>query len=257
MNIMVFDIETIPDIELGKKIYSLNSLSNEDVFLALCALRKDSVGHSFFPHFLQKIIVISVLFKYDNYIKVWSLGSIQSGEKELLKRFFFGIEKYVPILVSWNGCRFDLPVIHYRSLLHKVSSRVYWETGSCKKEFRWNNYLNRFHYRHIDLMDILSAYQSTAFASLDIISSMLGFPGKINMSGERVWDVFNSGNIEDIRNYCEIDVLNTYCIYLRFELIRGFLTENKYEYFMKNLLSYLRKEKNKEHLKDFLDLINF
>ena len=80
-----------------------------------------------------------------------------------------------------------LPVLHYRALLHKVAAPTYWETGDNQQNFRWNNYLSRFHYRHMDLMDLIAGYQNRAFAPLDDIASMLGFPGKMGMSGDKVW----------------------------------------------------------------------
>ena len=123
--------------------------------------------------------------------------------------------------MSWNGTGFDLPVLHYRSLLGDVSAGGYWEVGDNDREYRWNNYLNRFHWRHIDLMDILAGHQGRANAPLDDISKLLDLPGKGTVSGQDVSSLFLDGKLETIRNYCETDVLNTYLIYLRFEALRG------------------------------------
>ena len=157
---------------------------------------------------------------------MWSLGTPQSTEKELISRFFDGIERYAPNLVSWNGSGFDLPVLHYRSLIHGVTAPRYWDVGEHDREYRWNNYLNRFHWRHVDLMDVLSGYQPRAAAPLDEIAALLGLPGKQGMSGAHVWDAYRAGEIKQIRDYCETDVLNTYLIYLRLELIRGNLSRD-------------------------------
>jgi predicted PolB exonuclease-like 3'-5' exonuclease len=78
-------------------------------------------------------------------------------------------------------------------------------------------------------MDVLAAYQPRASASLDQIAVMLGFPGKLGMSGDKVWDKFKEGGIREIRDYCETDVLNTWLVYLRFELMRGNLNETELE----------------------------
>jgi predicted PolB exonuclease-like 3'-5' exonuclease len=123
--------------------------------------------------------------------------------------------------VSWNGGGFDLPVLHYRALKHGIEAPRYWETGDSDRDFRWNNYLNRYHSRHTDLMDVLSGYQARASASLDQVALLLGFPGKLGMSGDKVWDKFRDGAIGEIRNYCETDVLNTWLVYLRYERMRG------------------------------------
>ena len=77
-------------------------------------------------------------------------------------------------------------------------------------------------------MDVLSGYQPRASARLDEIASMLGFPGKMGMDGSRVWETYLAGEIGAIRDYCETDVLNTFLVYLRFELMRGHLTREKY-----------------------------
>jgi predicted PolB exonuclease-like 3'-5' exonuclease len=254
MNILVFDIETIPDLDAGRKIYDLAGLSDEDTLSAMQTLRRIKTGNDFFPHYLQKIVAISLVLEKDNQCTVWSLGDESSTEKELIQRFYHGIEKYMPTLVSWNGGGFDLPVLHYRALHHAISAPTYWESGEHKSDFRWNNYLNRFHYRHMDLMDILAAYQSKAYAPLDDIAVLLGFPGKMGMKGDKVFDEYQSGNLAGIRNYCETDVLNTYCVYLRFELMRGSITEQRYHESILNLKNYLNDEGQKRpHLKEFLN----
>ncbi|HSN71690.1 MAG TPA: 3'-5' exonuclease, partial [Steroidobacteraceae bacterium] len=146
----------------------------------------------------------------------------------LIQRFFDGIDKYTPDLVSWNGCGFDLPVLHYRALRHGIVAARYWETGDEDQAFRWNNYLNRYHWRHLDLMDVLSGYQARGRASLQNVATLLGLPGKLGMSGEKVWEAWLDGRIVDIRRYCETDVLNTFLVYLRFESMRGHLGPAQY-----------------------------
>jgi predicted PolB exonuclease-like 3'-5' exonuclease len=247
MSILVFDIETIPDCESGRKLYDLQGLADEETALAMFALRRNKVGHNFLPHHLQKIAAISLLFNEGDKLKVCSLGEETADEKELITRFFAGIDKYMPTLVSWNGGGFDLPVLHYRALLHNISAPTYWEMGEQKSDFRWNNYLNRFHLRHIDLMDLLSSYQNKAFAPLDEMASMLGFPGKMGMHGAEVWKAYQQGRLKDIRDYCETDVLNTYCVYLRFERLRGVLTEEKYQQKIQNLRDYLGEDSERLH----------
>ncbi len=253
MTILVFDIETIPDVETGRKLHSLDDLSDEDTASALFALRRAKVGNDFLPHYLQKVVAISLVISNASNLKVWSLGDETSDEKELIQRFFAGIDKHTPTLVSWNGSGFDLPVLHYRALLHGIEASTYWEAGDNQQGFRWNNYLNRFHYRHLDLMDVLAGYQNKAFAPLDDIASMLGFPGKMGMSGSKVWDNYLQGNLKGIRNYCETDVLNTYCVYLRFEQMRGIINNNEYRAALERLHEYLLSENTKPHLQEFLN----
>lgn len=251
MNVFVFDIETIPDVDSGRRIMQLEGLSDEDVAKAMFHQRRQETGGEFLRHHMHRVVAISAVLRSGDKVKVWSLGEPDSSEAELIQRFFDGIDKFVPTLVSWNGGGFDLPVLHYRALVHGVCCTRYWDTGEEDRDFRWNNYLSRFHARHTDLMDVLSAYQPRACAPLDEIATMLGFPGKMGMSGAHVWDAYCDGNIEGIRNYCETDVLNTYLVYLRFELIRGRLTPEGYQRECELLRETLRGE-NKSHLNEFL-----
>jgi len=253
MNILVFDVETIPDIDSGKKIFNLEGLSDKNAAELMFSHRyqKSNGRTEFLQHYLHKIVTISVVLKTDDKLSVWSLGDKNSTETELLERFFEGIEQYTPVIVSWNGSGFDLPVIHYRSLIHGVVAQRYWENGDDDQSFRWNNYLSRFHSRHTDLMDVLSGYITTARAPLNEIATILGFPGKMGMSGEKVWDCYLDGDIESIRNYCETDVLNTYLIYLKYQLMRGRLTNDLYITECQKVCDMLENE-NKIHLKEFL-----
>ena len=250
-NLFVFDIETIHDCAAGRKLYGLQDLDDNAVSEAMFTLRRQSHGNDFLPHYLQQIVAISAVFRSRDHLKVWSLGEPDSTEKELIERFFSGLEKYIPNLVSWNGSGFDLPVLHYRALFHGVKAPRYWETGDQDQQFRWNNYLNRYHYRHLDLMDVLAAYQNRANAPLDHIATLLNFPGKMGKSGGSVWQQYQVGEITDIRNYCETDVLNTYLVYLRFELLRGNLTTEHYDTELDRVRQLL-KEENKPHFSEFL-----
>ncbi len=253
MSVLVFDIETIPDIDAGKRLYQLDGLSDTDCAEAMFALRREKTGHDFLPHYMQKVCAISLVLSHGSQIKVWSLGDEQSDEKEIISRFFTGIDKHIPRLVSWNGGGFDLPVLHYRALLHGIEAPTYWESGDNQQNFRWNNYLSRFHNRHLDLMDVLSGYQMRAVAPLDEIASLLGFPGKMGMSGARVWEQYLAGNLKGIRDYCETDVLNTFCVYLRFEKMRGNLNAEDYQVSIERLKTYLKNEIEKPHFQEFLE----
>src|SRR3569833_1118924 len=104
-----------------------------------------------------------------------------------------------PAIRISGGC--DLPVLHYRALRHGIAAPRDWDGGEFDRDFKWSNYLGRYHWRHIDLMDVLAAYQPRACAPLDQIATLLGLPGKMGMSGAKVWDHFLAGDIAGIRNY--------------------------------------------------------
>jgi predicted PolB exonuclease-like 3'-5' exonuclease len=251
MNTLVFDIETVPDIELGRRLFQLSGLSDEQVAQIMFAKRREETGGDFLSHEQHRVVAISVVMRSRDSLKVWSLGEQGSTEKDLIERFFDGLDKFTPDLVSWNGAGFDLPVLHYRSLLHSITAARYWETGDGDNSFRYSNYLSRFHWRHMDLMDILSGFQGRGRASLDDIAGLLGFPGKIGMHGADVWKVYLQGGIARIRAYCETDVLNTYLIYLRFELLRGNLSPAEHAQEVARVRKFLQESAG-EHFKEFL-----
>jgi len=221
MHCFSFDIETVPDTDFGRRYWDLGDLSDEDVATAMFFKQQQKSGSEFLPPHQHRIVAISVALRTADTFRVWSLGDIDSDEAELVRRFFAGIDRYSPDLVSWNGGGFDLPVLHYRALKHQIQAPRYWETGDSDRDFRFNNYLSRYHWRHVDLMDVLSGFQPRARASLDEAAVLLGFPGKLGMSGDKVWDSFRDGGVQQIRNYCETDVVNTWLIFLRFEHMRG------------------------------------
>ena len=228
MTVLVFDIETIPDVALGRRTYGLEGLPDSEVAKAMFARQRQQTGSEFLPHEMHRVAAISCVMRSRDGLKVWSLGEADSDEGELIRRFFDGIEKFSPDLVSWNGAGFDLPVLHYRAMLHSVQAPRYWEMGDEDQSFRWNNYLSRYHWRHLDLMDVLSGFQGRARASLSDMAELLGFPGKLGFSGAKVWDAYQAGDIVGIRNYCETDVLNTWLVYLRFQLMRGKLSAEEH-----------------------------
>ena len=232
--VLAFDIESIPDIAGLRASRGLDvSVSDAEVYALEMAERKEAGKGDFLPLHLQRVLVISCVFRNAEGLRVHSFvdrepeGRTQEGR--IIQTFFSTVERHVPQLVSWNGGGFDLPVLHYRGLRHGVVAGKYWDLGEDDREFKWNNYIGRFHLRHLDLMDLLSMYQPRASAPLDAMAKLCGFPGKLGMDGSAVYPAYLQGKLEDIRRYCETDVMNTYLLYCRFQKMRGGLTEQEYE----------------------------
>ncbi len=227
---LCFDIETVPDVAGLRKLHAVDpAVPDGDVAAMAFQLRRQAVGHDFLPLHLHRVIAISCALSDGDSFRVWSIGTASESEGEIIQRFFDGIEKYTPQLVSWNGAGFDLPVLHYRGLIHAVRAPRYWDTGDEDRDFRYNNYISRYHMRHCDVMDLLALYQNRAVAPLDEIAQLLGLPGKLGMDGSQVWSAYQAGNLAVIRNYCETDVVNTYLVFLRFQAMRGALTSEQYD----------------------------
>jgi len=249
---LVFDIETIPDIAGLRALHELDgAVSDAEVAEMAFQLRRQKTGSDFMPHHLQRVAAISCVLREGDNFKVWSLGEPDEDEASIIKRFFDGIEKYTPQLVSWNGGGFDLPVLHYRGLIHGVQCPRYWDMGEDDKDFKWNNYISRYHSRHLDLMDLLAMYTGRANAPLDELAKLIGFPGKLGMDGSKVWEAYQQGRLAEIRNYCETDVVNTYLVFARFQLMRGQFTKARYEQECALIRSTLAKS-DEPHWREFL-----
>ena len=251
MNTLVFDIETVPDVAFGRRLYDLGELPDEQVAKAMFARRRQGSGGEFLPLEQQRVVAISCALRKGDSFTLWSVGEPGSSEGELVQRFFDGIAKLSPDLVSWNGAGFDLPVLNCRALLWGVQAGRFWETGEADPEFRYNNYLQRYHWRHTDLMDVLSGFMPRNRVSLANMALLLKLPGKLGFSGDQVWDAYQRGDLPGIRRYCETDVLNTYLIYLRFERLRGRLTVAAHDAEVARLRDWLAASAE-PHLQQFL-----
>ena len=250
--ILVFDIETIPDVEGLRQLHELGAeLSPEAVAEFAFQRRRQQTGGDFLPHHVQRVCAISCVLRTDDGLRAWTVGKTDDDEKHIIQQFFKGIEKYTPQLVSWNGGGFDLPVLNYRALVHGVAAPRYWDMGEDDRDFKWNNYISRYHMRHLDLMDLLAMYQPRASAPLDALAQLCGFPGKLGMDGSQVWNAYLRGEIQAIRDYCETDVMNTYLVFLRFQLMRGALNEAGYQAEEAVVREFLSTNSAAEHWQKF------
>ena len=222
--ILTFDIETIPDVAGLRRVLDLGpEVSDAAVAEAAFEARRQKTGGSdFLPHHQHRVLCISCALHTAEGFRVFSL----CGEDEArnIQRFYDGIERYTPTLVSWNGSGFDLPVLNYRALVHGLRATRFWEQGDDDRDFKWNNYVSRYHSRHTDLMDVLAMY-GRGGVPLDEMAQLLGLPGKLGMDGSKVWSAYLAGGMEDIRRYCETDVVNTHMVYLAFQHLRGHLSQ--------------------------------
>jgi 3'-5' exonuclease len=233
--VLVFDVESIPDIAGLRAVRGVGpEVSDAQCYAAWQQERKDAGQSDFMPHYLQRVLVVSCVFRNAEGLRVHSLvDRDNASEGKVVQSFFRLLERHTPQLVSWNGSGFDLPVLNYRGLRHGVGADRFWCLGEGgapdDREFKYNNYINRYHMRHLDLMDLLAMYQPRANAPLDAMAKLCGFPGKLGMDGSQVYPAFLDGKLEDIRRYCETDVMNTYLLYCRFQKMRCGFTEEEYE----------------------------
>ncbi len=257
--LFVFDIETIYDIRAAKDLTGIDSdspqvlrKSLEDYHLSI------TDGNNSFPRQpFHKIIAISYLEadihrgkngEVYNLRNIRSGGKIDSSEKELLEGFFSYLERSKPRLVSYNGRSFDLPVLKYRAMLHGISAGWFYSAGD-----KWNSYNSRYSLDwHCDLLDALSDFGASARCKLNEICAVLGYPGKIGVDGSMVSGLYDEGRLQEIRDYCETDVLNTYLVYLRYMQHKGELSLENYNQAIADVVLFLENNKDeKKHFADF------
>lgn len=253
---LVFDLETIPDAQGLRTLGDYDpAMSDEQVIEAALQARMQTHGNEFLPLHLHKIAVIGCVFRDDNGFRVKTLGQADDPESVLINGFFKTIERYTPRLISWNGSGFDLPVLHYRSLINGVQAARYWDMGEDDRDFKYNNYISRYHNRHIDLMDLLAKYNGRANAPLDDLAKLCGFPGKLGMDGSQVWRAWSGGKADEVRAYCETDVVNTWLVYCRFRFMRGELDQTSYEAEV-NLVRETLSASDDAHWKEYMAVWN-
>ncbi|MGP5211211.1 3'-5' exonuclease [Psychrobacter alimentarius] len=242
--ILVFDIETIADIEAARRIYpQLASLNDADTLSALTAIRTQEAGHDFMRLPLQRIVCISALYIKDGKLSLFSLTADKFSEKDILAKFFraFSDLETLPQLISWNGSGFDIPVLIYRAMQYDLSAPWLFEEGERIKNMRFDNYVNRFHTRHLDLMDRFSQYGASRREAMDVVASLYGLPGKTDVDGSMVGDLVINGDWQTLSIYCESDVMNTWLIYLRWLRLTGQLSSSDFEVWQQQSYDYLVK----------------
>ena len=217
-DIMVWDLETIPDIAGFARANNLVDKSPNEI--------RSAMGDEFPKLIYHSIICIGALVatRTSNGWEVQAVGALHVGqrpEKELIESFVNKIAQLSPQLVTYNGGGFDLPVLRYRAMLHNVFA-----PGMHNRA-----YFHRYTDDNVDLCDLLSSFSYGAKVKLDELSRIMGLPGKPDgIDGSQVEAYFNAGRIQDIADYCKSDVINTYRLWLRHELFRGRLDQSQFEF---------------------------
>lgn len=236
--ILVFDIETIPDVETGRRLYpELKDLSDDDALTALIALRQAEAGNDFMRLPLHKIACLSFLWVENGEFSLHSLALDRLTEADILRKFFRAFAKK-PVLVSWNGSGFDVPVLLYRALHHKISAPALFNSANRP------DYLYRYGEMHVDLMDKMSLYNGYSKQKLDTIAALCGFAGKGEIDGSQVVPMVQSGDWQKLTTYCESDVLNTWLIYLRWLILTGKADLDGCEMMVEQTHEFVSKIKN-------------
>lgn len=221
----VFDVETRVDKALLNRVYHHGeALSDDDAYERHRAELKRRRGSDFFPITFHIPISIAVGMAGDDHVlhSVESLAHGDYSEEKLVREFWMRADRFAGTLVTFNGRRFDLPVLELAALRHGIAAPHYFsDSSNVRKRYADD--------RHLDLLDFISNYGAIALSGgLNLLLKMIGMPGKTDVEGSRVQELYESGRLDDIDRYCRDDVAQTYFLFLRVELMRGRIDEAKY-----------------------------
>lgn len=271
--ICVFDIETIPDFHLLQKTYGYEG-SPFEIAQSAFEAQKQKTGSEFLSPCFHRVVSISSVIcdDYGHFNKVGnfaqgfldSLDSINGQdylsrefldtlESTLVGEFWSFINKSNPKLVSFNGRGFDLPTLNLRAMRYNISAEAYFEQNNpSQNKSKWENYRQRYsELFHTDLFESLGNF-SMRNLNLDSVCKMLDLVGKYDMSGDQVFETYLSGEntpeskksaLQTINHYCHSDVLNTYWLYLKYELHKGVILETDYFSILEEFAQKLPKNK--------------
>ncbi|EES88822.1 3'-5' exonuclease [Helicobacter canadensis] len=257
--VMVFDCETIPDVTLikqgfKKEFEALNFDFSDELAISKKAMeiQKENSGSEFLPICYHQVVSIAAIFcdEYGNFKKVGNFKAIgntkEEREKSLIQAFLDYLNKHQPKLVSFNGRGFDLPMLLLRAMKYKLQANAYFETDNLQyNKNKWENYRQRYSEKfHTDLLDVLGNFGSVRGLKLDVLANLMGFPGKYDIHGDMVLELYYQGEYEKIDEYCQSDVLNTYGVYLHYELLKGNLNVEQYQEILSNWRENLPKDKS-------------
>jgi predicted PolB exonuclease-like 3'-5' exonuclease len=225
---LILDIETVPDVERWARPQT-----------------PEGVDPPFPPTWAHRIVVMGYLWLYHDYrlARLGVMGDPPAGgtaaagtaadgqERALLETFSAAVGTARPVLVTYNGRSFDLPVIALRSLCHAVPLAWYYRDKQVRDR--------RSDAGHLDLCDWLADHGAVRAGKLDAITRLIGLPGKGEINGSQVEGLYNSGQLDLVQKYCLADVVQTAMLFLRFRLLQGVLPPATYRARVAELLDAL------------------
>ncbi len=246
-------LNSAQDLALNFKIYGEQPIFNADKskilnhkLLSLRAMEifKEKTGSEFLPVCFHRVVSISAVMAdgFGRFLRVSTLDG--ENERDKIAKFLAFIEDFNPRLVSFNGRGFDLPMIMARAMCYDLSAAAYFETNDRdNNKSKWENYRSRYDGRfHLDLLDHISDFGAVRGLKLDHICASVGLPGKYDVHGDQVLQLYYAGEQAKIDEYCRSDVLNTYWLFLKYELLRGKITKDDYLNYIAVMGEFLQKE---------------
>lgn len=222
---LVIDTESVADGALVARLrYAPDALSADEAVARYRAELLEKFQSDFIPYTFQipaAIVVAKVAADY-RLLDVVALDEPQFRPHVMTEHFWRGWERYGrPTLVSFNGRGFDLPLLELAAFRYGVSVPGWFSPGAKGYEQPRNRYNSE---AHLDLHDLLTNYGVCRFTGgLNLAANLLGKPGKMDVQGHMVQDLYAAGRRTEIVDYCRCDVLDTYFVFLRSRVLVGLL----------------------------------
>lgn len=220
---LVFDIESVADGALISKLrYAGADLEPDAAIARYRAELLEKYDSDFIPYTYQIPISIAIAKVAADFrmIDLVVLDEPEFRPHEITRDFWRGWDAYRrPTLVSFNGRTFDMPLLELAAFRYGLSTPGWFAEGMKAYEMPRNRYNGN---AHLDLQDVLTNFGASRFnGGLNLAANLLGKPGKMNVQGDMVQDMYDRSELAEINDYCRCDVLDTYFVFLRTRVMVG------------------------------------
>lgn len=266
---LFFDLEWVPDANAARRLYDLPEGVSETA--AIERMWRETKGYSdecrrpFVKYLFSRVVSIAFLSRRtvlrDGVEQVdFTLNSLPKlpledkaiDEAHIIERFLYFIGEREPNLVGYNSAESDLQVLIQRGLIHEVTAPRFCERPG--KPWEGRDYFYRYSEEHLDLLKLFS--NGNMKPRLNELAKLCGFPGKMDVAGHDVVDLWLKGDVQKIVEYNQIDTLNTYLVWLRIVRFCGKIKEEDYADELFAFRDFLERESAKSHMRhvgEFLD----
>ena len=216
---LIVDTESIPDGRLVAAVkYPGENLTPEEAIARAQAEAREKTGSDFLPVSFQIPVAICVLRVGADFTlqSIRCLDAPQFRTRKIVEAFWGGVAHYKSKnknvkLVTFNGRGFDLPLLELCAFRYGLGNRDHF-TFDRKRFDGW----------HYDLLEWLTNYGAYRLVGgLNLLSKLIGKPGKMAVTGEMVYPMFLEGKLQEINDYCMFDTLDTYFVFLRTRVMCG------------------------------------